>query len=40
MENYRDLLKQNVKQELESIAETNPNAKDAYNVLFSRLIGD
>ena len=40
MENYRDLLKQNVKQELEAIAETNPNAKDAYNVLFSRLIGD
>jgi len=40
MENYKDLLKQNVKQELEAIAETNPNAKDAYNVLFSRLIGD
>jgi hypothetical protein len=40
MENYKDLLKQNVKQELEDIAETNPNAKDAYNVLFSRLIGD
>jgi hypothetical protein len=40
MENYKDLLKQNVKQELEIIAETNPNAKDAYNVLFSRLIGD
>jgi hypothetical protein len=40
MENYKDLLKQNVKQELEAISETNSNARDAYNVLFSRLIGD
>ena len=40
MENYKDLLKQDVKDRLEAIAATNPNAKDAYNVLFSRLIGD
>jgi hypothetical protein len=37
---YKDLLKQNIKTELEKIASTNPNAEDAYYVLFSRLIGD
>jgi hypothetical protein len=37
---YKDLLKQNTKTELEKIASTNPNAEDAYYVLFSRLIGD
>jgi hypothetical protein len=37
---YKDLLKQNVKTELEKIASQNPNAEDAYYVLFSRLIGD
>jgi hypothetical protein len=37
---YKDLLKQNVKTELEKIAAQNPNAEDAYYVLFSRLIGD
>ena len=37
---YKDLLKQNVKTELENIASRNPNAQDAYYVLFSRLIGD
>ena len=40
MENYKDFLKQDAKDRLEAIAATNPNAKDAYNVLFSRLIGD
>jgi len=39
-ENYKDFLKQDVKERLEEIANSNPNAKDAYNVLFSRLIGD
>lgn len=37
---YKDLLKQNTKAELERIASENPNAEDAYYVLFSRLIGD
>jgi hypothetical protein len=37
---YKDLLKQNAKTELENIASENPNAEDAYYVLFSRLIGD
>jgi hypothetical protein len=37
---YKDLLKQNTKTELEKIASSNPNAEDAYYVLFSRLIGD
>jgi len=37
---YKDLLKQNVKTDLENIASQNPNAQDAYYVLFSRLIGD
>ena len=37
---YKDLLKQNAKFALQEIASKNPNAEDAYNVLFSRLIGD
>jgi len=37
---YKDLLKQNVKFALQELASKNPNAEDAYNVLFSRLIGD
>ena len=37
---YKDLLKENTKTELEKIASSNPNAEDAYYVLFSRLIGD
>jgi len=37
---YKDLLKQNVKLAMQEIASKNPNAEDAYNVLFSRLIGD
>lgn len=37
---YKDLLKQNIKTELENLALKNPNARDAYYVLFSRLIGD
>jgi hypothetical protein len=38
--NYKDILKQNTKNELQKIALENPNAEDAYNVLFSRLIGE
>ena len=34
------MLKNRVKTELEKIASQNPNAEDAYYVLFSRLIGD
>jgi hypothetical protein len=37
---YKDLLKQNAKIALQEIASKNANAEDAYNVLFSRLIGD
>ena len=37
---YKDLLKQNIKIALQEIASKNANADDAYNVLFSRLIGD
>ena len=37
---YKDLLKQNAKFALQELASKNPNAEDAYNVLFSRLIGD
>jgi hypothetical protein len=37
---YKDLLKQNARFALQEIASKNPNAEDAYNVLFSRLIGD
>jgi hypothetical protein len=37
---YKDLLKQNIKTALQEIASKNANADDAYNVLFSRLIGD
>jgi hypothetical protein len=37
---YKDLLKQNATFALQEIASKNPNAEDAYNVLFSRLIGE
>ena len=37
---YKDILKQNVKAQLEKLAENNPNALNVYNVIFSRLIGD
>lgn len=37
---YKELLKQNVKTALEEVASQNANAEDAYNVLFSTLIGD
>lgn len=37
-ENYKDLLKQQAKVELERLSKTNRNAQDAYFALFSRLI--
>ena len=37
---YKDILQQNVKAELQKIAESNPNALNVYNVIFSRLVGD
>jgi hypothetical protein len=37
---YKDLLKQNIKAELQQIAGDNPNAMDAYTSLFARLIRD
>jgi hypothetical protein len=39
-ENYKDLLKQRAKAELERLSKTNRNAQDAYFALFSRLIRD
>jgi hypothetical protein len=39
-QNYKDLLRQSIKVKLLEIAGANPNAKSAYDVLFSRLIGD
>jgi hypothetical protein len=39
-QNYKDLLRQSIKLKLQEIAGTNANAKSAYDVLFSRLIGD
>jgi hypothetical protein len=38
--NYKDLLKQRAKQELERLSQTNRNAEDAYFALFSKLIRD
>jgi hypothetical protein len=39
-ENYKDLLKQQAKAEIERLSKTNRNAQDAYFALFSRLIRD
>jgi hypothetical protein len=39
-ENYKDLLKQQTKAELERLSKTNRNAQDAYFALFSKLIRD
>jgi hypothetical protein len=39
-QNFKDLLRQSIKIKLQEIAGSNPNAKSAYDVLFSRLIGD
>jgi hypothetical protein len=38
--NYKDLLKQRAKAELERLSKTNRNAEDAYFALFSNLIRD
>ena len=37
---YKDMLKQNTKVALQQLAQTSPNALDAYNVMFSGLLGD
>ena len=39
-EDFKDMLKINIKVELQRIAAQNSNAQAAYDVLFSRLIGD
>jgi hypothetical protein len=39
-DDFKDMLKQNIKTELQDIASKNSNAKAAYDVLFARLIGD
>jgi hypothetical protein len=38
--NYKDLLKQNIKATLEELATQNSNAQDAYDLLFAKLIGE
>jgi len=38
--NYKDLLKQNVKATLEELATQYSNARDAYDLLFATLIGE
>ena len=40
MQNYKDMLKINVKAELQRLASQDPNAQSAYDVLFARLLGD
>lgn len=37
---YKDMLKINVKAELQRLAQQNPNAQSAYDMLFARLLGD
>ena len=37
---YKDMLKQNTKTALQQLALTNANAQDAYNVMFSGLLGE
>lgn len=37
---YKDMLKQNTKTALQELAATNANAQDAYNVMFSGLLGE
>lgn len=39
-QDYKDLLKQRAKNELERLSKTNRNAQDAYFALFSKLIRD
>jgi hypothetical protein len=39
-QNYKDLLKMNIKTQLQQLAQGNPNAQAAYDVLFARLIGE
>jgi hypothetical protein len=39
-QNFKDLLRQSIKVKLQEIAGSNTNAKSAYDVLFSGLIGD
>ena len=39
-QNYRDLMKTNIKARLKELAEQDPNAQMAYDVLFARLIGE
>jgi len=39
-ENYKDMLKQRAKLELQRLSQTNRNAEDAYFALFSKLIRD
>jgi len=39
-DNYRALLKGNIKSRLKELASQNANAQMAYDVLFARLIGE
>jgi hypothetical protein len=39
-QNYRELLKSNIKGTLQELAKQSPNAQAAYDILFARLIGE
>jgi hypothetical protein len=39
-QNYRDLMKENIKVRLKNLASQNTNAQMAYDTLFARLIGE
>lgn len=39
-QNYKDMLKANVKASLQNLASQDVNAQSAYDILFARLIGD
>ena len=39
-QNYKDLLKSNIKATLQELAKESPNAQAAYDILFARLIGE
>jgi hypothetical protein len=39
-QSYKDLLRMNIKTQLQQLAKGNANAQAAYDVLFARLIGE
>lgn len=39
-QDYKDMLRMNIKASLQELAKKDPNAQSAYDILFARLIGD